>query len=373
MDGPRLKFRKTTKRFGPLLPFLTASSIERLWISPLKDYKIQYQMNRKGMKRTGLLYDERFLNHETGLMHPESADRLRVIMSRLRETGLIEKFRLISAEAPENRWLESVHEKGYIERFKAHCQTDEKIFDYPDNRTCSETFNTACLAVGGILKTIRLVMDGEIDNAFCAVRPPGHHAESNRAMGFCYFANAAIAAKYIQATWNIPRIGIIDFDVHHGNGTQHVFESDPSVFYYSIHEHPSFSFPGTGRVFEKGTGPGKGFTRNYALLPGQGDKEYMKLLEIDLLPILDRYHPEVLLLSAGFDAHRDDIMSRIKMTTGGFSMFIQKIMELAERNCQGRLISILEGGYCLARLPELVSNHLKILLGEPPDDYPEEF
>ncbi|MBU4318919.1 MAG: histone deacetylase [Proteobacteria bacterium] len=324
------------------------------------------------MKKTGFLYDERFLNHETGLMHPESADRLRVVMSQLKETGLIEKLRLITAEFAETRWLELVHGKDYIERLKTHCLSDETTFDFSDNRTCSETFNTASLAVGGILKTIRMVMDGELDNAFCAVRPPGHHAESGRAMGFCYFANVAIAAKYIQANWNIRRIAIIDFDVHHGNGTQRVFESDPSVFYYSVHEHPSFSFPGTGRIFEKGTGPGKGFTRNYALLPGQGDKEYMKLMEVDLIPVIDQYQPEIILLSTGFDAHYDDIMSRIKMTTKGFSIFMERIMELAQRNCQGRLISVLEGGYSLLRLPELVSNHLKILLGEPPDDYPED-
>ena len=201
------------------------------------------------MKKTGFLYDERFLNHETGLMHPESADRLRVVMSQLKETGLIEKLRLITAEFAETRWLELVHEKDYIERLKAHCLSDETTFDFSDNRTCSETFNTASLAVGGILKTIRMVMDGELDNAFCAVRPPGHHAESGRAMGFCYFANVAIAAKYIQANWNIRRIAIIDFDVHHGNGTQRVFESDPIGFLLLRARTPVLFFPGYRKDF----------------------------------------------------------------------------------------------------------------------------
>ena len=319
------------------------------------------------MMRTGLLYDDRFLNHKTGVMHPESPERLKVILNGLEEAGLLKKVRLISAEPSEMKWIEAVHDKAYIERFRRHCLSGEETFDYPDNRTSPESFDTAVLAVGGILKAAQMVMDGDIDNAFCAVRPPGHHAEPARAMGFCYFNNVAIAVKYILANWDIHRIAIIDFDVHHGNGTQKIFEADPSVFYYSVHEHPSFSFPGTGRVFDKGIGPGKGYTRNYALIPGQGDQAYIKLMEADLMPTIDEYKPEVILLSTGFDAHVEDIMSRIKMTTNGFSVFTQKIMEMAQRNCSGRVISVLEGGYSLKRLPELAVNHVKILMGEAPD------
>jgi len=205
-------------------------------------------------------------------------------------------------------------------------------------------------------------MEGKLDNAFCAVRPPGHHAEIDKAMGFCYFNNVAIAARYIQKQWEIKRIGIVDFDVHHGNGTQHIFEHDPTVFYYSIHQHPTFAYPGTGREFEMGKDAGYGFTKNSPVLPGHGDKEYKQLLQKDLFPAFADFKPEVILVSCGFDAHIDDNMSDIKLTTEGFSWIIEKIVEMANRYAQGRLISVLEGGYSIKRLPELTRNHVEVLL-----------
>jgi acetoin utilization deacetylase AcuC-like enzyme len=205
-------------------------------------------------------------------------------------------------------------------------------------------------------------MTGKLDNAFCAVRPPGHHAEHETAMGFCYFNNIAIAAKYLQIEWGIKRVAIVDIDVHHGNGTQHAFDEDPEIFYYSIHQHPTFAFPGTGRAFETGNGQGAGTTRNYPVLPGQGDTEYLGLTQRDLLPVLEAFCPEVILVSAGFDAHIDDDMSDITLSTQGFSKLMEKIVALAELYAGGRVISVLEGGYCLERLPELAANHVKILL-----------
>jgi acetoin utilization deacetylase AcuC-like enzyme len=161
---------------------------------------------------------------------------------------------------------------------------------------------------------------------------------------------------------SIQRVGIVDFDVHHGNGTQHIFEEDPTVFYYSIHQHPSFAYPGTGREFEKGKNLGHGFTKNSPVLPGQGDDEYKRLMERDLFPAFAEFQPEVMLLSTGFDAHMDDDMSDIKLSTEGFSWIIRKMVAMAERYSKGRLISILEGGYSLKRLPELAANHVEILL-----------
>jgi acetoin utilization deacetylase AcuC-like enzyme len=314
------------------------------------------------MKKTGLLYDEKYLLHDTGPNHPEAPGRLQAIYQGIKEADLLSKLTLIQASRADFKWIETVHDKNYIQRFKAACRSGNSTFDYPDNQICPETFETALLAVGGIIDAAKIVMQGKLDNVFCAVRPPGHHAEHDQAMGFCYFNNVAIAARYLQTEWGIQRVGIIDFDVHHGNGTQHIFEEDPTVFYYSIHQHPSFAYPGTGRVFERGDGKGVGSIRNYPVLPGQGDKEYIGLVERDLLPVLGAFDPEVIIVSAGFDAHVDDDMSDIKLSTDGYSKIMEKIVGLAQQYSNGRLISVLEGGYCLKRLPELARNHVKILL-----------
>jgi acetoin utilization deacetylase AcuC-like enzyme len=315
------------------------------------------------MRKTGFLYDERFLLHCTGPEHPECPDRLQAAYRGIEEGGLLPKMTLIQARRARQEAIESVHSIKLIMRFEEACVWGMDMLDHPDNRICRESYETAMLAVGGILEVVDLVMKGELDNAFCAVRPPGHHAEVNRVMGFCFFNNIAIAARHLQDKWGIQRVGIIDFDVHHGNGTQSIFEEDDSVFFYSIHEHPSFAYPGTGREFERGSGPGLGFTLNSPVLPGQGDEEYKQLLERDLFPAFEEYKPEVILVSAGFDAHIDDDMSDIKLSTEGFSWIMKNIVKMADKYSKGRIISILEGGYSLHRLPELIANHIKILLG----------
>jgi len=314
------------------------------------------------MKRTGFLYDERYLLHCTGPCHPEQPNRLKAAYKGLEEAGLLPFLTMIQASRADIKWVESVHYIGYILRFEEACLMGMSEFDHPDNQMCYDTYETAFLAVGGILDTIKMMMEGKIDNAFCAVRPPGHHAENSRAMGFCYFNNVAIAARYLQREWGIEKVGIVDFDVHHGNGTQHIFEDDPTVFYYSIHEHPSFSYPGTGRDFEKGIGKGDGFTLNCPVLPGHGDREYKIIIEKELMPAFEKFRPDVILASSGFDAHVDDDMSGINLSTECFSWIMEKIVEMAEKYSKGRLISVLEGGYSLERLPELIRNHVEILL-----------
>jgi len=313
-------------------------------------------------KRTGFLYDERYQQHLTGHYHPEIPDRLPALYKGIADAGLLERLTLIKAAPADLKWVKTIHAPDYIKRFERACSAGQNIFDSPDNQMCTATYETALLAVGGVLEAVRQVMEGEIDNAFCAVRPPGHHAEVDRAMGFCYFNNIAIAARYIQIQWNIQRVGIVDFDVHHGNGTQHIFERDPTVFYYSIHQHPTFAYPGTGREFEMGKDAGYGYTKNSPVLPGQGDNEYKQLMQRDLFPAFAEFKPEVILVSSGFDAHIDDNMSDIKLTTEGFSWIIAKIVEMANGYARGRLISILEGGYSIKRLPELARNHMEILL-----------
>ena len=314
------------------------------------------------MKRTGFLYDERFLLHDTGPLHPESSDRLRAAYKGLEEAGLLPKLTLIQGKRMSQKYIEQVHHVNYIMRFEEACLMGMTEFDYPDNQMCRETYDTAVLAVGGVIDTVRRVMAGEIDNGFCAVRPPGHHAEISKAMGFCYFNNVAIAARYLQDEWGVGRVGIVDFDVHHGNGTQHIFEYDSTVFYYSIHEHPSFAFPGTGREFEEGVDAGRGYTLNTPVLPGQGDAEYKALLERDLLPAFARFEPEFILVSTGFDAHKEDDMAGINLSTECFSWIMETLMGLANTSAGGRIVSVLEGGYSLERLPELVKNHVEILL-----------
>jgi acetoin utilization deacetylase AcuC-like enzyme len=315
------------------------------------------------MRKTGFLYDERFLLHRTGPEHPESPERLLAIYRGVEEAGLLSKLTLIKASRAKQERIEAVHSIKLIMRFEEACQWGMDTLDHPDNKISRESFETAMLAAGGIIDTVDLMMEGKIDNAFCAVRPPGHHAEANRAMGFCFFNNVAIAARYLQSKWGIQRIGIVDFDVHHGNGTQSIFEDDPSVFFFSVHEHPSFAYPGTGREFEKGSGPGFGFTLNSPALPGQGDTEYRELLRRDLFPAFEEFKPEVILVSAGFDAHIDDDMSDIKLSTEGFSWIMENIVAMADKYSSGRVISVLEGGYALNRLPELIRNHVEILLG----------
>ena len=314
------------------------------------------------MKRTGYLHDNRYLLHDTGPYHPEMADRLIAVYNGIKEAGLLDQLTLIPAVRADLKWIETVHDPNYIRRFEEICLSGNRTFDYPDNQMCVDSYETAYLAVGGILDTARRIMEGELDNAFCAVRPPGHHAERDQAMGFCYFNNVAVTARYLQMEHGIQRVGIIDSDVHHGNGTQHIFEKDPTVFYYSIHQHPSFAFPGTGREFEEGADDGQGFTKNSLVLPGQGDDVYEQLILNDLLPAFERFKPEVIIVSTGFDGHRDDDMSDVSLSTEGYSWIMETIMKLGNQYAAGRVISVLEGGYCLDRLGELAANHIRILL-----------
>ncbi|MFP4474743.1 MAG: histone deacetylase [Desulfatibacillaceae bacterium] len=314
------------------------------------------------MRRTGFLCDKRYLLHETGEEHPECARRLNNVYKAVRDSGLLEAVVRIKPAKARPEQLELVHTREYILRFEDACKRGQPFFDTPDNRICKKTYSAALLAAGGVLKAVDMVMSGKLDNAFCAVRPPGHHALPGTAMGFCFFNNVAIAARHLQHRWNVARVGIVDFDVHHGNGTQDIFEADPTVYYYSIHQHPSFAFPGSGREFETGTGAGVGYTLNTPMLPGRQDRDYMSCLERDLVPAFEVFQPDFVLVSAGFDAHAEDDMADMELTDHGFAWIARRIRELADMYCGGRMVSILEGGYCLPKIGELCSNHLNMLL-----------
>lgn len=314
------------------------------------------------MTKTGFVFDEKFLQHKTFDGHPECSDRLRAIVCGLHEAGLLSQLVPIEAEPANQRWIEAVHNIRYIMKFEEACLWGLPDFEHPDNSICRDTYDIALLAVGGVLKAIDAVMNGEVNNAFCAVRPPGHHAEADKAMGFCYFNNVAIGARYLQKQWGLERIGIIDFDVHHGNGTQHIFDTDNTVFYYSIHEHPSFAYPGTGREFETGFSKGEGYTLNSPVLPGRGDEEYREKLLSDLVPAIEKFKPEAVLLSAGFDGHESDLMSGTSLTTEGYDSINDTILGLVNGTAEGRVVSVLEGGYNLDILPLLVANHIRKLM-----------
>lgn len=315
------------------------------------------------MKKTGFVFDDKYLNHETGDWHPENPSRLRAIMDRLEETGLLEQLTSIPATPANQRWIEAVHHVRYIMRFREACELGMPDFDHNENSICRASYDAALYAAGGVLNAIDKVMEGEVDTAFCAVRPPGHHAEVDKAMGFCYFNNVAVGARYLQRQWDLERVAIVDFDVHHGNGTEHIFEADPTVFYYSIHEHPSFAYPGTGRDFDKGVGEGTGYTMNSPILPGRGDMDYRRPLTEDLVPALKKFKPQFLILSAGFDAHVDDLMSGVNLTTDGYDFISEALMNIANAMTDGKVVSVLEGGYNLDVLPLLVENHIKHLAG----------
>ena len=221
------------------------------------------------MRRTGYVYDQRYLLHDPGAWHPERPDRLKAIHRALESGDLLELLVRLNPDYAPLNWVERLHDPDYIKRFQAACDQGRQIFMVQDCGICRESYQTALLAVGGVLLAVEAVMGGQVDNAFCAVRPPGHHAERDRAMGFCFFNNVALGAVYALEHFGLERVAIIDWDVHHGNGTQHLFEADPRVFYVSLHEDPQHCYPGTGYRREEGKGAGAGFHPEPALAAPQ--------------------------------------------------------------------------------------------------------
>ncbi len=312
---------------------------------------------------TGLVWSARYLDHETGPGHPEQPERLAAVEHSLREAGFFQSTRGIAPHADDMTPVLRVHESAYIERFHRACEEGLHCLDSCECPVCPASFEIAMLAAGGAVAAVEAVMEERVRNAFCALRPPGHHAERGLAMGFCYFNNTAIAAEHLRARYGLRRIAILDWDVHHGNGTQHLFEDDPDVFVCDIHQHPHTLYPGTGFDWEKGCGPGVGATLNIPLMPGSGDADYRWAFDNRIVPAIDDFRPEFLLVSAGFDAHRDDPLADIELSTEMFVWMTLQAMNLAETHCEGRLVSLLEGGYDPAVLAECVCVHLGTLAG----------
>jgi len=321
------------------------------------------------MRRTGYVYDDRYLLHDPGSWHPERPDRLKAIQASLMDSGVLELLIQLKPYPAPLAWVERLHDADYIRRFQEACQRGEQVFDVQDCGISPESYEIALLAAGGVMAAADAIMGDQADNAFCAVRPPGHHAERDRAMGFCFFNNVALGAVYLLENFGLERVAIVDWDVHHGNGTQHLFEADPRVFYLSLHEDPQYCYPGTGYRREEGKGPGKGFTLNLPFPPHSGDEEYLEALRNEGLPRLRQFAPQFVMISAGFDAHAKDPLAHISLTRSGYREMARLVLDLAQESAGGRLITVLEGGYNLEVLEECVEDHLRILLDIPLDHF----
>jgi acetoin utilization deacetylase AcuC-like enzyme len=311
--------------------------------------------------RTALIYHPIFLQHDTGSHHPERPSRLQAILRKLQQTKLIDELMVLEPEAASIDDIALVHSKDYIFSIRDICShlTTTASLD-PDTIVSRDSFDASLFAAGAVIKGVDLVFDGEVDNAFCMVRPPGHHARPSQAMGFCIFNNIAIGARYIQERYNLKRILIIDWDVHHGNGTEEIFYEDPSVFYISLHQYPHY--PGTGAKEDIGVGKGKGFNLNIPMQSGSGDREYIEVFKDMIVPKAVDFKPEFILISAGFDGHRDDSLSSINLTEEGYSEMTHIVKEIAKDHSKNRIVSVLEGGYNLFSLQDSVYSHLEALL-----------
>ncbi len=312
------------------------------------------------MSDTGFVYDDIFLKHETMPGHPERPERLEAILEMLDETGLAEELSHIAPREASLDDLTRIHEPHYVDFVRRTVESGQRMLDMGDTCVGPHSYKAALMAAGAVLEAIDATVAGKARNAFCAVRPPGHHAEAAQAMGFCVFNNIAIGARYAQAAKNIEKVLIVDWDVHHGNGTQHAFDDDDTVLYVSTHQSPHY--PGTGAAGETGHGRGEGFSVNLPMRPGSGDAEFAKAFNDVVVPRADEFGPDLVLISAGFDAHDRDPLSSLELTSGCYGELTRIVKGIAERHAGGRLVSVLEGGYDLRALKESVESHLRALM-----------
>ncbi|MGR3178668.1 MAG: histone deacetylase family protein [Candidatus Anammoxibacter sp.] len=305
-----------------------------------------------------ILYDDVFLEHNTGSGHPENAQRLLNTTKYLKSTGLWSKTRLVKPAKSTIENINVVHDKKYIDQVELLSEKGGGMVD-PDTVVSSNSFKAALFAAGAGITAIDNVMDGSCKSAFCLVRPPGHHAIPLRGMGFCLFNNVAVSVKYLQSKYKIERILIVDWDVHHGNGTQDVFYDDPSVLFFSIHRYPFY--PGSGSEMEKGNGSGYGYTINVPLSYGIESAEYISKFKEVIDGKAKEFSPQFIIISAGFDAYIDDPVGGLGLEIADFADLTKIVVQLAQECCENRIVSCLEGGYNLTDLPKCIEAHLGAL------------
>ena len=316
--------------------------------------------------RTVLIYSERYLEHRPSEWHPERPERLRAIVEALKRANLWSSFSVQVVEpTPASRDdIALVHDREYISLIERLSEFRRPLdLDTPLD---SNTFELALLAAGGTIKAGELVITGIAANAFALVRPPGHHASRARGGGFCYFNNMAIMIEHLKRRYGIKRSFILDIDAHHGNGTQDIFYEDPSVMFMSIHQDGRTLYPGTGFVHELGSGDGEGYTVNVPLPPGSSDAEYASVMQELFVPLTEVFKPELIAVSAGMDAHIDDPLTQLKLSTRAYGWLTRYIVEQAKKYCGGRVVFVLEGGYSLDAVAGAATNIVKVLTGELP-------
>lgn len=310
--------------------------------------------------KTGIVKDERYKEHSMGAFHVESPQRLEVIYCMVEEE-ISFPYQEIKPRLAQEEEITMIHSSSYVNYIKSTSGKQRFILD-PDTATSARSYEVALLAVGGLLKAVDLIMAGEIQNGFALIRPPGHHAEASRAMGFCLFNNVAIAAQYLRKKYKLNRILIVDWDLHHGNGTQHSFYERNDVLYFSTHQYPHY--PGTGYWDETGKNSGEGYTVNVPLSSGKTDEDYLFIFRQLLSPITSAYKPQFILVSAGFDIHQNDPLGGMRVSNQGFAALTLELLLLAHKFCQDRILFTLEGGYDLQGLKEGVKQVLLSLGGQ---------
>ena len=313
-------------------------------------------MNKPG----ALIYDPIFKSHIPDAYHPESPARCDAVIDAIAAAVPEDRYALLTPRQASREDVLLAHTEEYFDLVQDEIESGWPTLSTGDTSVCKDTFEVAMHAVGGICDAVDFVMREENGKAFCCVRPPGHHASADRGMGFCVFNNIAVAARYAQKQYGVERILIADWDVHHGNGTQDIFYDDPDVFFFSTHQWPCY--PGTGQKSETGSGAGKGYTMNFPFPPGSGAKEIAGAFKDSLVPAMESFRPELVLLSAGFDSRIGDTIGNLELSDADFGELTRIVCDIANEHSNGRVVSTLEGGYALDGLGSAAAAHFGALI-----------